>query len=358
MLSQRVREMMAAGDSYPLASSYESERDVIKMASNENPFGPSPKAVEAVKSEIENLDEYPEPSSWELKEAIGDSLGVNPYQICLGNGSDEIMDLACKAFLDPGDSVLLPIPTFSQYGLAAKANAMNTETVQMDNFRWDVDSLLKAMGGVQMVFLGRPNNPTGRSIDKEELKKLLESGKMVIVDEAYGEFSGDSVVDWIGDYENLLVLKTFSKAYGLAGLRVGYGVGEKRLIKGLELVRPPFSVNRLAQSAACAALDDKEFLGKTLETVHQGREYISEQLKKLGFEVVPSEANFIMASPEPLGTNAPELCEYLSERGILIRDLSGFEGAGQKWVRITVGTRDQNKRLIEVLRKKYGGDNT
>lgn len=356
MLSKRVREMISSGDAYPLASSYKVDREMVKMCSNENPFGASPKAVEAVKSEAENINKYPKSTSGDLKEAIADSLGVNPLQICVGNGSDELMDLSCKAFLDPGDTVLIPVPTFSQYALAAKANAMKTKSVQMKDFRLNANELVEAMSDCEMIFLARPNNPTGRSLSEEGLRKLLDTGKMIVVDEAYGDFSGDSVVDFISDYGNLLVLKTFSKAYGLAGLRVGYGMAGKDLVEGLERVRPPFSVNRIAQKAALAALKDEEFLEKTLNTVREGRKYLTNRLEELGFKVIPSEANFLMVSPAPLGSDANELCKYLEDRGIMIRNLSGFEGVGARWVRITVGKESENKRLIEVLTKRYGGE--
>lgn len=351
MISKRVREMIEDGASYPLASSSDEEEiEFTKLCSNENPYGPSPKAIETIKSESENVGEYPESSSRELKEAISDYIGTSPVQICVGNGSDEIMDLACKSTMDPGDSALIPIPTFSQYALCCRANAMSVNYVELEDYRWNTQDLIEGMKNSKVVFIGRPNNPTGNSIDEEGLKELLDVGKMVIVDEAYVEFADYTVVDWVQDYDNLLVLRTFSKMFGLAGLRVGYGVCNSELATALERVRPPFSVNRLAQNAAVAALEDEEFLKKTRKAILDGREYLSDELEKLGFEVLSSDANFLMASPSPLGMDASDVCNYLSRKGILIRNLSGFKGVGSEWVRITVGKPDQNESLINALK--------
>lgn len=355
MLSERVRKMIEAGVAYPLAESAEEEEELIKLCSNENPLGPSPKAVEIIEREAEGIGEYPESSSIELKKSIGDYVDVNPPQICVGNGSDELMDLICKAVMDPGDKALIPIPTFSQYELACRANAILPKFVELEDFRWNSEDLVGKMGDVKAAFIGRPNNPTGNSISDEGLKELLETGKVVVVDEAYGEFSGYSVVDWIQDYDNLIVLRTFSKIFGLAGLRAGYGLGKIELVRALERVRPPFSVNRLAQRAAIAALEDEEFLSESKEMILEEREYLRRELEDFGFEVLPSDANFLMASPRPLGANAAEMRDYLSREGILIRNLSSFRGAGPDWVRITVGTPEQNKRLIKALNKWMEG---
>lgn len=356
MISRRVREMIEAGVAYPLATDAEKEEDFVKLCSNENPLGPSPKAVETLKSEADEIGRYPRSASMELKEAIADYVGVNSSQICVGNGSDEVMDLICKAVMDPGDKALIPVPTFSQYELACRVNAVEPKFVELEDYRWNSKDLIKEIGDTKVAFLGRPNNPTGNSIDEEGLKDLLGTESVIVVDEAYGEFSDYSVVNWIQDYDNLLVLRTFSKIFGLAGLRVGYGVGDKELIGALERVRPPFSVNRLAQKAAVAALEDKEFAERSREIILQEREDLRQNLEEMGFQVLPSDANFLMTSPAPLGLDVPEVCEYLAEEGILIRNLSGFRGAGSEWMRITVGNPDQNKRLISVLKELVEGE--
>ncbi len=352
MISKRVQEMIEEGAAYPLAeSSEEEEKEFIKLCSNENPYGPSPEVIEAIKQGAEGVKRYPKSNAVKLKEAISDYVGVEPFQICLGNGSDEVMDLACKAFMNPGDTALIPIPTFSQYELACRANAMELNFVELENYQWSSEELVEEIGGCRITFLGRPNNPTGNSLDEDGLRDLLETGKMIVVDEAYGEFSDYSAVDWIEDYDNLLVLRTFSKIFGLAGLRIGYGVGNVELIRALERVRPPFSVNLLAQKAAVAALNDIEFMKESRRKIREGRKELQEELEEIGFDTLDSDANFVMASPSPFGLSASDLCEFLTREGILIRNLSGFRGASPEWVRITVGKPSENKRLIRGLKK-------
>lgn len=355
MISERVQKMIQEGLAYPLAKSSKEEKDFIKLCSNENPFGPSPMAIEAIKSEAEKVGEYPESSSIELKEAIGEYLDVNPVHISVGNGSDEVMDMVCKATMNPGDKALIPIPSFSQYELTCRINAMDPNFVYLEDYQWNIESVLEKTRDCRAIFIGRPNNPTGNSIDDEDLEMLLETEKLVIVDEAYGEFSDYTVVDWIEDYENLIVLRTFSKMFGLAGLRVGYGISSKEIIEAMERVRSPFNVNRIAQKAAIAALKDKEFVGRARETILDERNYLQRELESLGFKTLPSDANFIMTSPKPLGMNATDVCNYLNREGILIRNLSGFRGIESDWVRITVGGPKQNKRLIKTLEELIEG---
>lgn len=352
MFSERVKKIMKSGLRYPLARSVQGfkEGEIVKLCSNENPLGPSPKAVEALKQEAKKVEEYPDPSAIELKKAIGEYLEVEPNMICAGNGSDELMDLVCKAFINPGDECLIPTPTFSMYEIACQVNSGEPKFVKLRGFQWESGELLKAFDNAKLAFIGRPNNPTGNSIDEDGLRELLETGKPVIVDEAYAEFSGYSIVNWTKSYGNLLVLKTFSKIFGLAGLRIGYSIGSPKIIEVLELIRPPFNVNRLAQAAAIAALEDEEFLKEVGDLVEEGREYLREELTELGFRVLPSDTNFLMAGLRDLEADAPQVCDYLAKKGILIRDLSNFRGAGPEWVRITVGKPSQNERLIDALK--------
>jgi histidinol-phosphate aminotransferase len=206
-----------------------------------------------------------------------------------------------------------------------------------------------------MAFLGRPNNPTGNGISLEGTLDLLKSGKLIVIDEAYVEFAGGSVAKLAPRFENLLVLRTFSKAFGLAGLRIGYAVGNPKIIEALDAVRAPFNVNRMAQAAAIAALNDRVHVSKVVSAVRRGRTYLRRELSKLGLFVLPSKANFLMANVTPLGTDAAGLCDYLGGQRILIRELTNFRGAGQGWVRITVGKPEQNRRLVEAIKKFIGG---
>lgn len=357
MLSKRVSELLKSRIKYPLARRYGAGlAEAINLASNESPFGPSPKAVRAIKSEASRVGSYPDPRAEKLKRAIANYIGVDSKCVALGNGSDELVDLACKAFMDPGEKALIPLPTFSIYELACRINGGSPEFFELQNLEWRAANLVRAMEGVKLAFIGRPNNPTGNGISAEGLRKLLEVGKLVVVDEAYVEFAGYSVAKEVKRRQNLLVLRTFSKAFGLAGLRVGYAIGSPELIEALEQTRAPFNVNSPAQAAAIAALRDRRYLRKVVATIRRGRTYLRRELLKLGVRVLPSDANFLMVDVTSLGTDAPALCKFLAKKGILIRDLSNFKGAGSSWVRISVGKPEQNERLVTAIKQfKRGG---
>ena len=356
-MSKRVSEMLKSRIKYPLARRYGAElAGAINLASNENPFGPSQKAIEAIGLEASRVGMYPDPRGEKLKRAVAGYIGVDFECVALGNGSDELVDLACKAFMDPGEKALIPLPTFSIYELACRINGGLPEFFELPNLKWRAADLVRAMKNIKLAFIGRPNNPTGDGIDAEGLSELLEVGKLVVLDEAYVEFAGYSVAKDAARRENLLVLRTFSKAFGLAGLRVGYAIGNPELIEALEQVRAPFSVNNLAQVAAIAALRDGRYLRKVIAMIQEGRTYLHRELSEIGMRVLPSDANFLMVDVTPLGTDAPTLCKFLAKKGILIRDLSKFRGAGSNWVRISVGKPEQNERLVAVMKKfKRGG---
>jgi len=356
MLSRRVVELLRTRVRFPFAREYGAgSAGAINLSSNESPLGPSPSVVRAIRREAARVALYPDPKAEELKKEISRYIGVDEKCIVLGNGSDELIDMSCKAFLDQGDAVLIPLPTFSMYEISCRVNGGAPKFVELRNFEWDSDNLVAAMSGAKLAFIARPNNPTGNGIDEAGLERLLALGKPIVVDEAYAEFAGRSVARQAQARDNLIVLRTFSKAFGMAGLRIGYAVVSPRIAEVLEEIRPPFNVNRLAQVAAIAALRDRQYLRKVINTVRAGRNYLSKELSKLGARVLHSDANFIMVDITPLGCEAPELCDYLARNKILIRDLFGFRGAGARWVRITVGTPRQNKKLVLVLKKFKGG---
>ncbi len=355
MISKRVREMLRSRASYPLARKYDVRGEVINLASNESPYGPSPRVLQALRREMDRVGLYPDPRATKLKTAIADYVGVRTECITIGNGSDELMDLSCKAFLDPRDRALIPLPTFAMYELACRSNGGVPRFFKLPNFEWRTGDLKRALGGAKLAFLGRPNNPTGNGVSLEGLRYLLKSGKLIIVDEAYVEFAGYSVAKLAPKFKNLIVLRTFSKAFGLAGLRVGYAVGNPKLIEVLESIRAPFNVNRIAQVAAVVALSDRGYLRKVVGATRKNRTYLRRELLKLGLRVLPSDANFLMVNVTPLKTNAPKLCDYLARKGILIRELSNFRGAGPRWVRISVGKPEQNERLVNAIKQFKGG---
>lgn len=356
MLSKRVTELLGARVRYPFAREYGvGLAGAINLASNESLLGPSPKVVRAIKQEAARVGLYPDPKADALKREISRYVGVDSRCIVLGNGSDELIDMICKAFLDPGDKALIPLPTFSMYEISCRVNGAAPKFIELKNFEWRANELVGAMAGAKLAFIARPNNPTGNGMDVAGLERLLKSGKLIVVDEAYAEFAGYSVAKETRKRDNLIVLRTFSKAFGLAGLRIGYSIANPKIAEALEEIRPPFNVNRLAQVAAIAALRDRRYLTKVIKTVRGGRDYLRRELSKLGARVLPSDANFVMVDITPLGAEAPELCEYLVRKKILVRDLSGFRGAGARWVRITVGTPRQNEELVLALKKFKGG---
>ena len=356
LISERVIELLRARVSYPLARGYGAEVvGAINLASNESPYGPSPRVLKAIKREAARVGSYPDPKATELKKAIGRYLGVRTESLAIGNGSDELLDLVCKAFLNPGERALIPLPTFVMYELACTINGGVPEFYELTNFEWCAEELGLALSGAKLAFIGRPNNPTGNSISLKGLRELLRSGKLIVIDEAYAEFAGYSVSKLAPELENLLVLRTFSKAFGLAGLRVGYAIGNPKLIEALEGIRAPFNVNSLAQAAAVAALGDRRYLRRVLNAIGGGRVYLRHELQKLGLRVLPSDANFLMVDVSTLGMSAPEICDFLAERKILVRDLSDFRGAGPNYVRINVGTPRQNKKLVYALKNLKGG---
>jgi len=353
--SERVREFLEAGRAYPYAGEYGRRKGLVNLASNESPFGPSPLVLRALRKALPSIGLYPDPRQEGLRAAIGKYVGLGKEEVLLGNGSDELMDLLCRAFLDPGDRVLIPLPTFSFYEIGVRLSGGIPVFYEGKNMEWDPAELASACRGTKMVFLGRPNNPTGGCLEEEGVKGLLETGALVVVDEAYVEFSSKgSLAGWIRKWKNLVVLRTFSKAFGLAGLRVGYLLAGPEVVSVLERLRQPFNVNRLAQVAAETALKDRKYLRKVVEEVRKEREFLREGLLSLGLGVLPSEANFLMVNTSPWKMEGGELCRKLYGKGILIRDLSGFRGAGKEWVRITVGRKEENKRLLETLRKVRG----
>lgn len=355
MISKNVMKIMKEKMTYPFAREYNVRSKMINLASNENPYGPSPRVIKRLREELKKIGTYPDPKATELKEEISRYIKVDEECIALGNGSDELMDLACRAFMDPGCTVLIPIPTFAMYGISCRANGCIPKFLKLPGFTWNPDLLKRELNDARAAFLGRPNNPTGASLSKYEVISLVETGKMLIVDEAYIEFGGESVAGIAPEYDNLLVLRTLSKAFGLAGLRVGYAIGNPKLIRAIESIKAPFNVNRLAQSAAVEALRDREYLKRVVKYVKKERRYLSGAIEKIGAKVLPSDGNFIMVNTRAFGISGAELCNLLARNGILIRELTDFKGAGVDWVRITVGKPEQNRRLIRAMKKIMEG---
>lgn len=330
--------------------------EVIKLASNENPLGASPLVVQALARAGQEVFRYPQNHSPKLLNAIAKAVGVPAGQIVAGNGSDEIIDLLLRVVARPGvDNVICYEHSFSMYRLTAKLCGVEyREVPRGENHRLPLESLAEAADAhTAMVFVTSPDNPTGLAAKAEELMVLagvLPKGTLLVVDEAYMDFTWPpeeyTVMSSLAELDNVVVLRTFSKAYGLAGLRLGYGVMPQWLADHVRRARLPFTVNLLAEVAGIAALEDDNYYSETLEIVFKGRELLLKRLPELGCEVWPSQANFVMFRP-PLP--AGEVVEALLRRGIIVRHLASF-GLPQN-IRVNVGTQAETQTFLDVLKE-------
>jgi histidinol-phosphate aminotransferase len=325
----------------------------VKLASNENPLGPSPRALAAARAALSGVHRYPDGGSFRLRRRLATHLDVEPEQIVLGTGADEILELLVKAFVRPGDEVLHPWPSFAMYPIVAQGAGAKSVRVALNAAL--VHDLAKLEAAVtprtRLLFVCNPNNPTGTSVGAVELDAFIEAlpaHVILAIDEAYCEFARrpdfPRSLDWITRRPGTIVLRTFSKIYGLAGLRVGYGVGDAELVGYLERARHPFNVNLVAQAAAEAALDDVDHVAATRRVNAQGIEYLTRELQALGIEVWPTDANFVLAR---VGGRA--LYERLLREGVIVRPLEGF--GLLEHVRITIGLPEENERLVKALRR-------
>ena len=326
--------------------------EVYKMASNENPLGPSPRAVEAIKETLGDLNRYPESSCYYLKNKLAQFWNLNPENFIIGNGSDELIILTLRAFLNPGDEVIVAHPTFLIYALASRIEGAKLKIVPMKNFKYDLSGVLNAVtSDTKIIFIANPDNPCGTYVTNSELDDFLNhlsQDVIVFIDEAYYEY-----VDHISDFPDslkyihtrpVIVTRTFSKIYGLAGLRIGYGMAHPEFIKYLDKVREPFNVNSVAQIAALNALEDGDFIHRVKELTLQGRAYLSKKFEQLGLEYINSVTNFILVR---IGENVDKLCRYLLENGIIVRNMKGW--GLEEYIRVTIGTDIENRKLVRLL---------
>jgi histidinol-phosphate aminotransferase len=319
-------------------------RDVIKLASNENPLGPSPKAVAAARRALASAHRYPEGSAPLLRERLVKAWGLRPDQFVLGNGSNEILIFAAQAYCGPGQAIAFSARSFAVYEIAAHLCGARPRLVPSPDFCHDLDGLAKASRGAKVVFVCNPNNPTGSWHGPTAIGAFLAKvprDTLVVLDEAYAEFSGDSFAQdkaWLRKHPNLLVCRTFSKIYGLAGLRVGYGVAGPEVCAALEKCRQPFNLNSIAQKAATAALDDRAFVKKTLATNAQGMRQITAAFERHGIWFMPSKTNFIFFRQAKAG-----LCDFLLKKGVIVRPIFG------PYLRVSIGRASENARFIRAL---------
>ncbi|WP_313758328.1 histidinol-phosphate transaminase [Tissierella sp.] len=324
---------------------------VIKLASNENPLGCSPKVKEAIINTLNELAIYPDGNSTELKETLASALGIDVNEVLPSGGSDEMIDLIAKTYIDKDDEIIKADITFPRYIQTAEMMGGTPIIVPLKKFTFDLDGILgKITNKTKIIWICNPNNPTGTMITEKEFIDFLSnvpSNILVISDEAYREYvTRDdypfNTIELSKKYPNLLVMRTFSKAYGLAGIRVAYTVGNKDILENINKVRGPFNVNILAQAAAIAAIKDTEFLKKSYEANLEGKNYICKEFDKLEFYYPPSETNHVFVN---VGKNGQEVFLELQKRGVIIRPMTG------NFIRVSIGTMEENALFIEKLKE-------
>ncbi|MBT8451675.1 MAG: histidinol-phosphate transaminase [Deltaproteobacteria bacterium] len=326
--------------------------DIVKLASNENPYGPSPKAIEALRTADLQLERYPDPRGYALREALAAHHEVRPEQVCLGNGSNELIDLICRVVASRGEHAVFGHPSFPCYRIGSVAQELRFTAVPLrDDLNWNVDDLLDAVTpDTKLVFVSNPNNPTGSYIARRELERLLHSlpeRVLAVIDEAYVEYADARdfapATDLRDMRERLAILRTFSKAYALAALRVGYLLGPRGLVFDLNRLRAPFNVGTLGQVAATAALGDQAHLRASVEATLHDRRALVEALEGAGLRVAPSQANFILVEvPKP----GRAVYEDLLRHGVIVRAMGP---PLQSWIRVTVGRPAENERFLQAL---------
>ncbi len=329
---------------------------IIKVASNENPFGPSPLAIAAMQAAIPHVNLYPDGNAFYLKQKLAAKLGVEPANLVLGNGSNEIIEFVSHALLAPDTNIVVSQYCFAIYPIVAKMAGASVTVVPAKAYGHDLPAMLKAITPrTRIVFVANPNNPTGTLAPREELIQFVNEvpdDVLLVMDEAYIEFLDDAVdlvpLIRLGARKNLILMRTFSKIYGLAGLRIGYGITSPELAATLEKVRQPFNANLLAQAAALAALDDDEHVRKTRSNNFGGLEFFNKAFHQLKLEYVPSAANFILVH---VG-DGKAVFEAMQKLGVITRPMAGY--LLPEWIRISVGTPQENQRCLEALKQSLG----
>jgi len=327
---------------------------VIKLASNENPLGPSPKAVRAMREAAEEMHIYPDGNGYYLKEALAKQFGIGADHIILANGSDEITDMIAIAYINEGDNIVVARHDFISYALAGMMAGAEVKAVPLSKWRTDLTAMAKAINSrTRLVCIANPMNPVGSMTTRREFEafmKQVPAGVMVLLDQAYAEYVTDrryfDGTQFLRRYPNLVVTRTFSKAYGLAGLRIGYGFAHPEIIKNFDRVRPPFNVNRMAQIAAIAALKDSAFLARSAKSNDQGRKTLEKAFDEMGLAYVPSFTNFVLVD---VARDGAQVTESLLRQGVIVRPMGGYSLPTH--IRVTIGSPAENRRFLAALRR-------
>ncbi len=358
----RARSALAALEPYIPGRSAEEVTErfhlttVTKLGSNENPLGLSPRVREALIRSLDRINHYPDGDCTRLRRRLADRLGLTPAHICCANGVDNVLTCVGLAYLDAGERCVLGAPTYTAYRNLVKLLGAVPIEVPLRDWRYDARATAEAAPGAKAVIVCNPNNPTGTILRHDELQALVERippDVLVVLDEAYAEWADDpgfpDAVALLRRHPNLVVLRTFSKIYGLAGLRVGYAIAAPEIVGSLDQVREPFPVDRLAQAAAEAVLDDEPYVRASFENNRRGKAFLAQAFAGLGLRHLPSQANFLLVD---LGTPAAEAADRLLERGVIIRP--GAMWGLPTWARVTIGTPEDNARLTAALSAVLG----
>ena len=329
------------------------KEDTIKLASNENPLGPSPKAIQAIIKKAGEANFYPDDNCFYLKEKMHEKFGQPPENIIVGSGSVELIELIFKAYVNLGDEIIMSEPSFIMYKIACQIFSGKRIAIPLKDFRHDIETMSRSINHkTKIVIMDNPINPTGTIVKKdvfERFIKQLPENVLLVIDEAYREYIEDEnypdTLEYIAKHHNIIILRTFSKIYGLAGLRVGYGFSNPEIIAALMKVRLPFNVNLIAQIAATAALDDIEYVEKSLKNNETGKKYLYRELDRLKLKYTPTYGNFILVH---FDYEAKSVFEQAQKRGLILRTIREYGLPNS--LRITIGTSSQNNRLIEVLK--------
>ena len=323
----------------------------IRLDTNTNVLGSNPAAAECLRHINIDLNGYPNTYSDGLRTALAELYGLEQDNFLVGSGSDEMLDVSFKTFTEWGDTCVSPTPSYTLYNYFVEMNGGKAVNVDLDDdFQLDVDAMLKPKA--KIMIMPSPNNPTGNCFRPKDIEEILNRSEgIVVVDEAYGEYARDSMVKRVNEFDNLIVLRTFSKAYAMAALRVGYAIASKPVADMMTAVKIPYSLNKISEMAAIAAVKDQDFVRRSVELVNKERPYLDAGLRKLGFETFPSDSNFILAR-SPI--DHVELVSGLKSKGILIRDF-GTKRRTENCVRPTVGTRELNDLLLEKIAEVIDG---
>ncbi len=327
------------------------ESDIVKLASNENPLGISPKAQMAIDEAVHDIARYPDGNSFELRKCVSEKFGVAHNQIVFGNGSNDILELAARAFLHAGCEAIYSQHAFAVYPLVTQAVGATGVVVPASNYAHDLDGFLKAITPkTKLIFIANPNNPTGTLVNKDALRAFIHavsSDVLIVLDEAYDEYLGatnkSEAISWLAEFDNLIISRTFSKAYGLAGLRIGFGLMHADVADMLNRVRQPFNVNSIAQAAAVASLADDDFVARSYALNQAGMAQLTQGFNKLGLEYIPSYANFVSFKV----ANAAQVNQKLLQKGVIVRPIANYEMP--EYLRVSIGLFSENARFLETL---------